>query len=183
MDRELLRQFFHLFLGLFAIFCLHFFGRGVMIAGVFFTLLIGLILVNFRILGKKLFFVEWFVLRFERENIRFPGMGSAFYVTGLLILLTFISNIQNIYAAILIFAVGDSFSTIIGRNGKIPLPYNKSKSLEGSLAFFLFSLSSWFFIGPISILFSLIATIVESIPHIDDNLSIPLVLGLLLAIL
>tara|TARA_B100000424_G_scaffold270575_1_gene270353 strand:+ start:926 stop:1618 length:693 start_codon:yes stop_codon:yes gene_type:complete len=79
---------------------------------------------------------------------------------------------------------GDGFADLVGRRyGKTKWIYNKDKSLEGTLGFFITS-----YIGTnimISLfndienthnlfLISLICSLVETIPFIDDNISIPL---------
>jgi farnesol kinase len=90
---------------------------------------------------------------------------------------------------------GDGFADIVGRRlGTIKLPYNKNKSLAGSFAMFLmgftFSVGYMLYFASFgyyevstgmllsSLLISIVATIVESLPistQIDDNLTVPLV--------
>ncbi|XP_047334906.1 probable phytol kinase 1, chloroplastic [Impatiens glandulifera] len=91
---------------------------------------------------------------------------------------------------------GDGIADIIGRRfGSLKLPYNRNKSLAGSMSMFVFgflvsigmlfyfsSIIGYFeldWIGTIEkvALISLVATIVESLPtagRIDDNISVPL---------
>ncbi len=93
-------------------------------------------------------------------------------------------------AAIITFALGDSFSTIIGeRLGKHKLPYNKTKSIVGSIVFFLTSFVgvfiAYYLAGQEAWVPALIAgsvgTIVESlIPTnfwLDDNFVVPVSVG------
>ena len=87
-------------------------------------------------------------------------------------------------------AVGDGFSDLIGRRiGKTKWIYNKNKSVEGSLAFFLSSFISTnmilyylnnilnysfhYNIIDISVI-SIICSLIETISIINDNISIPL---------
>lgn len=90
---------------------------------------------------------------------------------------------------------GDGFADIVGRRlGTTKLPYNKNKSLAGSSAMFLmgfiFSVLYMLYFASFgyyevstgmllsSLLISIVATIVESLPistQIDDNLTVPLV--------
>lgn len=84
-------------------------------------------------------------------------------------------------ASIAVLALGDSISTLIGKYyGKNKIPYNKNKSIEGSLAFFLISLMALlFFINPLNSFFvAIIATFVESLPKLDDNITIPIAVGI-----
>lgn len=176
MEKEISRQLFHIFVGLIALGILALFGRGYLIAAVFVVLIIGSLLINFRLLGKKIFFVEWFEKRFERDNVPFSGWGSACYAAGVLLIATFIGNTDKISAAIFVLAIGDAFSTIIGRLGKHPLPYNKNKTVEGLLAFFITSLPAFLFIGPLIIPLAALAAIFESLPlPIDDNITVPII--------
>jgi len=66
-------------------------------------------------------------------------------VVGTILLALFLSNADEIAAAILTLALGDSAATIFGIRGMHPLPYNRRKTIEGSFAFliFLFLLAYW----------------------------------------
>lgn len=86
-------------------------------------------------------------------------------------------------AAIIALCIGDSMSTIYGKHfGKTPIPYSKNKTIEGSIAMFMSTYVILFFLlgREIALLIALLATVVESLPRIDDNVSIPLVVALAL---
>jgi dolichol kinase/phosphoserine phosphatase len=87
-------------------------------------------------------------------------------------------------AAIAIFALGDSTASLFGALiSKTPLPLNKSKTLEGSLAGFFFAfLAGSFFVSPVFALAgAAVAMFVEFLPlPVNDNILIPLVTGLVL---
>ncbi|MBD3210483.1 hypothetical protein GF318_03830 [Candidatus Micrarchaeota archaeon] len=175
MDEELKRQVLHILVGIGAIACLLYFGRGFMIAAVFFTIIIGTVLINARLLGKKIGIVQWFERHFERPGVLFPGWGSACYAAGVLIPLAFLLDTSGIAAIVFILAVGDGVSTAVGRRGRITLPYNEKKTLEGSIAFLLASLPAYYFIGEAVFPLALIGALVEGIDFgIDDNLMIPI---------
>lgn len=174
MERETARQLFHLALGIVALLLLLHFGRGFMIGFVFFTIIIGTLLINIRLQGGRVAFVQWFEERFERPDAFLPGWGSACYATGVLILLTFLTDINAIAASILVLALADALSNMIGRRGRIKLPYNRSKTLEGSAAFFVSCLPAWYFAGPAAIPLAVVATLAESLPGLEDNLTIPI---------
>ena len=85
-------------------------------------------------------------------------------------------------AAILILLLGDSASTLIGKRfGKIKLPFQSHKTLEGSLTFlivgFICSLTQLpvipAFVGAMA------GTLTEAYIPVDDNVPIPLVLSLI----
>jgi dolichol kinase len=176
MDDELKRQAFHIVLGIATLSALLLFGRGFMIAAVFLTIITGSLLINARMLGKKIALVRWFERNFERPDAMFPGWGSACYATGALIALTFLNDIGAIAAIIFILGIGDGIATIIGKMGRIKLPYNKNKTLEGTMAFFFASLPAYYFVGPLVIPLAIAGALVESIDFkVDDNLMIPIV--------
>jgi len=159
------------------------YSRTFMMAAVFFTIIIGTLLINARLLGRKIFIVDWFEKRFERSNAPVPGWGSACYAAGVLILLTSLPDIPRMSAGIFVLAVGDSFSTIVGRWGKLRLPYNRAKTLEGTLAFFISSLPAYYFIGIWAVPLAAIAALVESLAlPIDDNLTVPMASAIFLLV-
>lgn len=182
MDRELARQLFHIVVGLAAIAALLVLGRGFMIAAVFFIIIFGLILINARLIGLDIQLVRWFEERFEREHAPVPGWGSACYAAGALIALSILTNVGSIAAVFVALALGDGLSTIVGMHGKIKLPYNKRKTFEGVVVMFMASLLSYFFVGPIAIPMAILAALTESLPVLEDNLSVPIVCTLILAI-
>jgi len=171
------RQIVHILIGLTTIAFLFLFGRGVAIASIFITILIGLIIINQLYLGRRIPVIEWIINNFERKNVHFPGWGSACYATGVLLLCCFLTDINTIAACILIIALGDGLATIIGKMGRISIPYNKNKKIEGSVALFISSLAGYIYVGPLIFPAALVATIVESLPmDIDDNISLPIAL-------
>jgi len=173
MDRELKRQLFHMAVGLAALLVLLHFGRGFAIATAFFTIIIGTLLINLRVRGGKIPIVQWFEKEFEREDAPLPGWGSACYATGVLMLLATLSDVNDIAASIFILAIGDGVSTILGRKGKMKIPYNREKTVEGAVAFFVSALPAVGFVGPIAIPAIALATIAETLPVLEDNLIIP----------
>ncbi len=183
MDKETARQLFHIAIGVGAIALLLLWGRGALIAGVFLTIIIGLILMNIRLMGGKVPLVSWFEESFEREDAPLPGWGSACYAAGVLLTATFLHDPERIAAVILCLGFGDGVSTLIGMRGRMRIPYNSRKTLEGSLALFIASLPAYAFIGPLAIPLALIAAIAESVPVIDDNISIPVACTALLMVL
>ncbi len=109
-----------------------------------------------------------------------------FFALGItLSLLVFQTPIN--YAAIAILTLADSAASLFGSFfGKTPIPYNKGKSLEGSLAGFVFALlGTSFFLNPIvGLAGAVLGIFVESLPlPINDNLSIPLTAGALMSFL
>lgn len=173
-DLELRRKLFHSLVGLILIFILFYFGRKILVICLSVILLVGSIMVVWRLGGNRIPIADWFEETFERKNARFPGYGAFWYVVGTLVLAVSLTNANEIAATILTLALGDSAATIFGIRGMHPLPYNKCKTIEGSLAFLVFSLPCCLFVGWIGIPLSLLTAIAESLPvPIDDNLLIP----------
>jgi phosphoserine phosphatase len=89
-------------------------------------------------------------------------------------------------AAIAAFALGDSTASLFGKAfGRTPLPFNKGKTLEGSVISFFFAfLASLYFVAPLfAFVVASVAVVVESLPlPVNDNLVTPLVAGLVLVL-
>jgi dolichol kinase len=121
----------------------------------------------------------------QAELYEFAAAPIYFAVGILLALLLFRAPISS--AAIAIFALGDSTASIFGGViSKKPLPFNKGKTLEGSLAGFFFALlAGSFFIPPSwALVGAAIAMIVECLPlPVNDNILVPLCTGLALTLI
>jgi HAD superfamily phosphoserine phosphatase-like hydrolase len=91
------------------------------------------------------------------------------------------------YVAITTLTLGDGFAHVFGMKfGRTRIPFNKGKNLEGTLFGFFFAfLGSLIFVDPILALISAtFAMILEALPlPINDNITIPLGVGLLLVLI
>jgi len=88
-------------------------------------------------------------------------------------------------ASIAVLALADASSTLVGSFlGKHKLSINRKKSWEGSLTFFITAfLILMLFVDPIkAFTISIFTTFIEMLPKIDDNLTIPLTIGILMTI-
>jgi dolichol kinase len=106
-----------------------------------------------------------------------------YFAMGILItLLLFPAPVNG--AAIAIFTLGDSAASFFGGLvSKKPLPFNKGKTLEGSLFGFFFAfLAGSVFVSPVlALIGAAVAMIIESLPvPVNDNILIPLCTGLAL---
>jgi uncharacterized protein (TIGR00297 family) len=137
-----------------------------------------------KLLGRRLFR--------PGERIGRLGTGIVLYPLSVLTLLLLLGDRLDIVAAAWgVLAVGDGMATIVGRRLPIaPIPWNRAKSVGGSLAFAIFGGAAavglawwcrelvvppaypWFFvIAPI--LAAIAAAAVETIPvSLDDNVSV-----------
>lgn len=141
--------------------------------------LLGSVFGNY-VLSKKSSPVAKILYGFERNGVLL-GSGARWLALGAIVAAAFLTTNMAIAVFSAIF-IGDSLSTLVGLRFKTAkLPYNKKKSVGGTLAYFFSVLFiSYFFIGPLAIAIAIIAALVESQPlHIDDNFDVALVLALL----
>ncbi len=83
-------------------------------------------------------------------------------------------------AAIAMFCLGDSAASLFGGLITTSLPFNKGKTVEGSLAGFLFAfLAGSFFVSPVyALIGAAIAMTIEVLPlPVNDNVLVPIITG------
>lgn len=174
---EVKRQLVHLFLGFFIALCLFtlepLLGKLVVLPLIFGVLFL-FILQKFKDNPLSKFLIEHFER--ERDRQKFPYKGAILYGFGVSIPIL-ILDINPACAIIAILSVGDSISTLIGKNfGKRRIGH---KSLEGSLAFLFSSFLAAIIFLPspfIVLLLSILGTLIELFSPIDDNLAVPIFL-------
>jgi len=111
----------------------------------------------------------------QREDVIFPSYGAFWFVVVALLIVVSLSSRDETAAALLVLSAGDSAATIFGVLGRHLLPHNRKKTAEGSAAFFIFSLSSCFFLGSKGVALATLSAAVESLDTpVDDNLLIPI---------
>ncbi|MDD5416652.1 MAG: SEC59/DGK1/VTE5 family protein [Candidatus Aenigmarchaeota archaeon] len=187
MHVELKRQMVHAS-GILLILVLQLFGKTysaiIFALGLAFFLMWGLMRKsNIRINGLSK--IEDFIMcelkTYERQGEYFKGVVS--YILGIL-LATILFPINITAACIAVLAGGDAFSTLIGKlYGRHHLPINNKKSWEGSIAFFTMTFFILMFFDPSKAWYiALGATFVEMLPKLDDNVTIPLAVGLLFSL-
>ncbi len=185
-SKELYRQLVHLIIGVGVVIAYYFDILSPL--AVFLMLIVGGLA---SVLCKRirLPFFSYFLDHFERDEMKqtFPGRGMIFFFVGVLLVMQLFDK-DIALAAIIILALGDSFSHIIGeRFGHIKNIFNgKSKKLfEGTLAGTVAgTLGALFFVPfPEALVGSFAAMIAEVIEidlngkPLDDNLIVPLVAG------
>jgi phytol kinase len=118
----------------------------------------------------------------QAELYEFTAAPLYFAIGVLATLLLFPAPISS--AAIAIFVLGDSMASLFGGYiSKKPLPFNKAKTLEGSLIGFIFAfVGGSIFISPwLALIGAAVAMTIESLPlPVNDNVLIPLFTGLAL---
>lgn len=193
METEIKRKVVH-FLGIFTIALIYLFGKW-LAALMMLSVSIALIFVGEyrknRKKYKKAKIIDEFediledeVKTYERAR-ELPFKGAiTFYFGCFLATLLFETNIA--IASIAVLALADSLSALVGCFfGRHKLPINKKKSWEGSTTFLVASLFVLlFFADPVKALTTaIIATFVEMLPRLDDNIFVPLATGLVLLLL
>ncbi|MBW3013066.1 hypothetical protein KY340_02565 [Candidatus Woesearchaeota archaeon] len=153
------------------------------------AILLGFILSAF-LRKNKIPGMYFLLLKFERKkNLRLlPGKGAIFFFIGSLIaLLLFPQNVA--LASIMILAIGDGFTNIFGPLGKMRNVFHDKKKLEGTIiGFFGAAFAAGLFVRPwIALLGALCAMLAELINleefHIDDNILMPIVAGIIMTLL
>ena len=121
----------------------------------------------------------------QAELYEFAAAPLYFAIGILIALLLFPTPVNS--AAIAIFTLGDSTAALFGGLiSKKPLPFNKGKTLEGSLFGFFFAfLAGSVFVSPaVALVGAAVAVTVESLPlPVNDNITIPLCTGLALLLI
>lgn len=186
---ELGRQFFHLTIGLLAVFLYY--------VGIFNTLtLMGVLLISFALslLSKKMKLpVIGFLLEsFDREGDkkRFPGKGFLTFFFGMWLVVSIFER-QVALPSLMILTLGDSFATIAGLSiGRLKMPFSKDKTFEGTIAGIVAgSLGAYLFLGNwyTALIASAAAMIVESVDIMtkepfDDNVLVPITAALVIVL-
>ncbi len=189
---EVKRQCVHA-LGVFIILLIQIFGKWIASLLLFFSLVFLFIFAEYR-KRKHLFrisrpleeiesIVENEIKSYERPY-ELPFKGAITFLLGSFLSVLIFKPYASI-AAIAVLALADSISTLVGYYfGKHKLPINKKKTWEGSFAFLIVALVilSFFTLPLNAVLVAIIATLVEMLPKIDDNLTIPLIVGFFVSI-
>lgn len=189
-DFEFRRQAFHIVMGLLIVFLL---AVEVFNAWTLLWILLVGIAISLISMKKDIPGISWLLSIFERESElkRFPGKGTiTFFIGALLSVLLFQKDIA--LASITILTLGDSFSHLIGKYyGRIKHPLNNVKLLEGTIAgIFFAAIGAVFFVTFYeAVAASAVAIFSEAVEikirktKVDDNLTIPLIAGLVIVIM
>ncbi|MBN2203069.1 MAG: hypothetical protein JW700_02715 [Candidatus Aenigmarchaeota archaeon] len=195
MNREIKRKTIHA-MGIFSIALIYILGKFLASLAMLATSLSFLILDEYMknknkyklVRNKKLDefeeIVEEEIKSCKRKNERSFHGAITFYIGCFLV--TFIFPTEIAAASIAVLALADATSTLVGYFfGKRKLPINKKKTWEGSTTFFLTAVFVlYFFTNPIkAIIAAIAATLVEALPKVDDNITIPVTTAILLFLL
>jgi len=178
---EVKRQLLHIFLGAILVFLLNFDLINATI--IFIIFIIGLVL---SLLSRKfripLIYRLLQIFDRKKDIEQFPAKGAVFYLFGVfLVVLIFPKDIAM--ASIMILALGDSVSRLVGPYGYLKHPFHSEKFFEGLVAGVIAGFLGALFFVPwlLALIGSIVSMLIEGIDlrikgfKIDDNLLIPLV--------
>ncbi len=139
----------------------------------------------FRLEGRNLPVIST-ITRLAASQSELHGFAAAplYFAFGILLtLLIFPSPVSG--AAIAAFCFGDAAASIFGGLVSKSLPFNKGKTIEGSVAGFIFAfLAATFFVpAPLALFAATLAMIIEVLPlPVNDNVLVPVFTGLALRV-
>jgi len=186
---EIKRQIMHIIFGIVIVLLLNF--NLINATYLFIIFIFGLII---SLLSTKLNIpvIHQFLRTFDREKDleKFPGKGAIFYVLGaFIVVLVFPKDIA--LASIMILALGDSVSRLVGPFGYLKHPFHNEKFFEGVIAGAIAGfIGALFFISWLpALIASSISMLIEGLDlriknfKIDDNLLIPVVAGVVISLI
>ncbi|MCJ7444924.1 MAG: phosphatase PAP2 family protein [Methanotrichaceae archaeon] len=179
-DNERPRQLVHASVGLLLCLMIWFAGIDTTYYFVLAGTCLGILMIHMVLIGIKPLNIDILLDMLERKGT-IPGEGSMYYALGILFVLGLLrGNSAAAISVILILAIGDSVSTYVGMNyGRYKLPWNKSKTLEGSIGFAVGAMCALLVLpASVTAIVILLATVVESLPRLDDNITVPIVSSL-----
>lgn len=143
---------------------------------------IGILLMHLALAGTKIPGMEEWIRNVGREG-ETPGEGALYNALGILFAISILRDHQlAAISVILILALGDGLATFSGtRYRRHRLPWNRSKSLEGTIGFALGASFSWLTMPvPETALIVILAAIIESLPlRVNDNIVLPAAVSLM----
>ncbi len=183
---EIRRQLLHIVLGLVLVTLLN---HGILDTWSLFWILVLGIIISWISVHHRIPIIGWFLDKFERKQVR-PGKGVITYFIGVILALQ-LFPMEIAYAAILILAVGDGVSSLIGPFGKLKTKLSDKKLLEGTIAGAAFGGSAaMVFVTPLeAFIAAFIAMVFEAMEIrfnqklLNDNVTIPLVAGVVIVLL
>jgi dolichol kinase len=136
-----------------------------------------------RLKGKTFPLIKLTIKAAKDEEKKSFIIKPIYYAIGIaLALILFPNSIGN--SAIAILTIGDSLAGLSGTTiGKTPIPYNKNKTVEGSLIGFSIAFFAANLFSPmkIALIGAFVGALTESYnKFIEDNLFIPLVSGFIM---
>jgi dolichol kinase len=180
--KEIYRQFAHLFFGLVIFLGLFFLPPQIMLYLLSGSVFIGFVVADAVSKGLYIPLFSEIIHSLERD-VLIPGYGTLlFFLSSLFVLILFGPMIASV--SVLVLAVLDSFSTIIGVYAGKHTFYGK-KSVEGFIGGIVPTfLVLLLVISPVQAgVIAIVGGIVEIFSPIDDNMTIPVAVALMMVVL
>lgn len=183
---EIRRQIFHILLGVSLVILLN--NKLIIDWHIFWLLALG-IAISWLSLRFRIPVIAWFLDKFERKQVR-PGKGVITYFIGVLLALK-LFPFDIAMASILILALGDGVSSLIGPFGKLKTKLSDKKLFEGTfMGGLLGATAALFFVAPVeAFLASFVAMFFEAMEIrlnqkiLNDNVIVPIVAGTVITLL
>ena len=171
---EFRRQVSHITYGTIIIALIYFLGTAKAEILLLCALFLGMTAMHLRMEKKRAPVVDYLFDLLERPMVM-PAKGAFMYTVGAMLALSFLGNLDYALAVLAVVAWGDGMATVFGRHGKAKLPYNKKKTVLGTIAFAAFGFAAAsLFIGWAALPLAILAALVESLEtKMDDNFVIP----------
>jgi phosphoserine phosphatase/dolichol kinase len=116
----------------------------------------------------------------DRSELQEFNTAPIFHALGIALSLLIFPTRMG-YAAIAVLTLGDSSASIFGKRfGRIKIPFNRGKTVEGSIVGLIFAfLGALLFVDPITAgIGAAVGILIEALPlPLDDNLLIPIAAG------
>ncbi len=178
---EVRRKVFHILLGCHFFVLLTFMFR---LRWIYLILLAMGLALSFFQEKRPLPIITWILGRFDRPHEAVPGRGIITYFSGVM-LVCFVFPEEIALTAILALAFGDPFAYLVGCGlGRVRLPWNPNKTLEGMLGFLgASSLFTMIYSGNfLMIVPCFFASLMETFnlsrwKVLDDNITVALMFG------
>jgi dolichol kinase len=168
------RKLFHMAFGAALAIGIFILGKDDGLMALFAMLAAGLPIIHWKMTGNEDGFVDLFLFHMERRVV-VPGTGALMFVVGAILALAFSSQVQHAVAVLMMFALGDGASTIVGLRGTHQIFYNRRKTWEGTVTFFVAAACGGFpLLGFGGLPLAALLALTESLPlPVDDNIAIP----------
>lgn len=182
---EVKRDYVHIVLGIILVAVLYFVPYPSSVAVIFLLIVLGYTFNNL-LANLRLSYIYRKASDFERKNVTY-GLGAIYLASSTALVLGFTHNISLLLFGVIVLFFADPLATIIGisRKRPSPLPYNRYKTIAGTLTFLVVSLiAGYYLLSWYGILFALVLTFIESLNlSIDDNIRSGVVIVILGALL
>lgn len=184
---EVNRDYVHMLLGIILVAIIYFLPYLTAVSVVFLLILLSYTFNNL-LANLKLSYIYRKASDLERKNVTY-GLGAIYLASSAALILGFTQNIHLLLFGVVALFFADPLATIVGISNKraSSLPYNRYKTVVGSITFFIVAaIPGYFLLGLYGVLFAIVLAFIESLNlSLDDNIRtgvVVVVLGALLGL-